>query len=129
MASPVKRDKPWRQMFKLRFFKVVIVVSGLLWLAAVLLPTIRVLPVIYGKTAVPLHYNIHVGVDTVAPWWRIYVVPALGLLIVFVNMFLARFMWPRDPVLAYVIGAATVLLQVVLMVAMVFIVYLSLQYA
>ena len=116
-------------MFKLRFFRLAVLVSGLIWLAIVLLPTIRVLPVIYGKTAVPLHYNIHVGVDTVAPWWRIYVVPALGILIACVNVFLARFMWSRDPMLAYVIAVATVLLQVILMIAMVFIVYLSLQYA
>lgn len=129
MALPVKRERPFRQMLKLRFFRIAIVVSVLLWLAAVCLPSVRVLPIIYGKTAVPLHYNIHVGVDTVAPWWQIYLVPVMGLVALLVNILVAKYMWSRDPVLAYVTAAATVIIEVVLMVAMVFIVYLSLQYA
>lgn len=107
----------------------VVILSLLIWLGTVALPSIRVVPLIYGKTAVPLHYNIHIGVDTIGPWWQIYVVPAVGLLIMLVNFFLARFMWTRDPMLARVAGVCTVALQLVLLTAMIFIVYLSLSYA
>ena len=129
MALPVKRQTPIREMMKLRYFRAVAVLSALTWLATVTLPTVRVLPIIYGKTAVPLHYNIHIGVDTVGPWWQIYMVPAVGLIIILVNILLARYMWTRDPVLAHITGVATVVLQLVLLTAMIFIVYLSLQYA
>ena len=124
-----KHQTPLREMSRLRYFRVVSVLSLLVWLATVALLVIRVLPIIYGKTAVPLHYNIHVGVDTVGPWWRIFVVPVLGLAIMLVNTFLAQYMWRRDQVLSYVAGLAALMLQLVLFTATVFIVYLSLQYA
>ena len=129
MALPVKRQTPLREMIKLRFFRVVGVLSFLVWVATVVLPSVRVVPIIYGKTAVPLHYNIHIWIDTVGPWWRIYLVPAIGLTIMIVNILLARYMWSRDPVLSYIVGAATLALQLILLTAMIFIVYLSLQYA
>ncbi|MEK7183533.1 MAG: hypothetical protein AAB776_02770 [Patescibacteria group bacterium] len=129
MALPVKRQTPLREMLKLRYFRVVSVLSLLIWMITVALPSARVLPIIYGKTAVPLHYNIHIGVDTVGPWWQIYMVPVIGLVIILVNTVLARFMWTRDPVLSRIAGVATVVLQLVLLTAMIFIVYLSLQYA
>lgn len=129
MALPVKRQTPLREMLKLRYFRVVSVLSLLIWMITVALPSARVLPIIYGKTAVPLHYNIHIGVDTVGPWWQIYMVPVIGLVIILVNIVLARFMWTRDPVLSRIAGVATVVLQLVLLTAMIFIVYLSLQYA
>jgi hypothetical protein len=68
-------------------------------------------------------------VDSVGPWWQIFFVPALGFLMLLVNIFLARYMWTRDPVLAYVAGFATVVLEALLFIAMIFIVYLSLSYA
>ncbi len=129
MFKPVTQLSPIREMLALRFFKTVLALSFLGWLVTVILPTVRVLPVIYGKTAVPLHYNVHIGVDTVGPWWRIYLVPAVGLLIILCNVWLARYMWSRDQVLAYVAGFATLVLQGILVTAMIFIVYLSLQYA
>jgi hypothetical protein len=129
MALPVARPSPLRAMFQLRFFRAVGVLSVLLWVALTVLPAVRVLPLIYGKKAVPLHYNIHVGVDSVGPWWQIFFVSALGLVMMLVNLALARYMWTRDPVLAYVTGFATVVLEALLFTAMIFIVYLSLSYA
>ncbi len=129
MALPSQQTAPLREMFKLPYFRWVSLISILSWLVTIVLPSVRVLPLIYGKTAVPLHYNIHIGVDTVGPWWQIYFVPAVGLLIILINLVLARYTWTRENVLAYVAAAATLLLQLVLMTAMMFIVYLSLQYA
>ena len=129
MALPVARQSPWRDMSKLRFFKVVLGLSVVVWLISVGLISARVVPLIYPKSAVPLHYNIHVGVDSVGPWWQIYTVPAIGLAIVLINLWLAKFMWTRDPVLAYIAGAATLTLQIMLLLATTFIVFLSLAYA
>ncbi len=129
MSLAVKHLSAFRDMWQHPFFRVVTSLSLLTWLASVALLSVRVLPIIYGKTAVPLHYNIHIGVDTVGPWWRIYLVPVIGLIIIVTNIFLARFMWSRDPVLSHVAGITALLLQIVLLTATVFIVYLSLQYA
>lgn len=129
MTHPGKRPRPLREIFKLRYFRILIFVSSIFWLGSVLLPSVRVVPVIYGKTAVPLHYNIHVGVDMVGPWWQIYLVPAIGLVTMVINVVLARFMWTRDPMLSHVAMAATAVIELLLLVAMIFIVFLSLSYA
>ena len=116
-------------MSRLRFFQVSLGLSFALWLAMTGLLVWRVLPIVYLKTAVPLHYNIHIGVDDVGPWWRIFTVPFLGLLFIFMNLILARFMWSRDPMLSHVTAASTVLLELVLLTATVFIIFNSLSYA
>lgn len=129
MTHPGKRSRPLREMFKLRYFRILGLISSVFWFGVVLLPSVRVVPIIYGKTAVPLHYNIHVGVDMVGPWWQIYLVPTIGLLVLGVNLVLARFMWTRDPMLSHVAVAATAVIELLLFVAMIFIVFLSLSYA
>lgn len=129
MALPVKRQTPLREMFKLRDIRILTGLAWLVWLGSVVLPSIQVARTIYGKTAVPLHYNIHVGVDTIGPWWQIYTVPAIGLAILLVNLILARYMWTRDPMLSHVAVTASLVLQVVMLAAMIFIVFLSLSYA
>ena len=116
-------------MSRLRFFQASIGVSLLLWFTLTGLLVWRVVPVIYKKTAVPLHYNIHIGVDDVGPWWRIFTVPAIGLIFILLNLILARFMWSRDPMLAHVAAASTVLIELILLAATVFIILNSLSYA
>ncbi|HRH32077.1 MAG TPA: hypothetical protein PLK06_02005 [bacterium] len=129
MTHPGKLSRPLREMFKLRYFRILGLISSVFWFGVVLLPSVRVVPIIYGKTAVPLHYNIHVGVDMVGPWWQIYLVPTIGFLVLGVNLVLARFMWTRDPMLSHVAVAATAVIELLLFVAMIFIVFLSLSYA
>ncbi|MFZ2681909.1 MAG: hypothetical protein WAZ14_02355 [Patescibacteria group bacterium] len=129
MAVPVKKSAPFREMYKLRDFKIATLLAVLAWLAMLALLIVRVLPIVYGKTAIPLHYNIHVGVDAVGPWWKIFTAPAIGLMVLVANLFLARFMWTRDQAISHVVVFATVVMQYLLLAATVFIVYLSLQYA
>lgn len=119
---------PFREMARRRFIKVSAVLSILFWALSVALPSWRVVPGIIGKTAVPLHYNIHFGIDTVGPWWQIYVVPALGLLFLLMNLIAARMAWRRDPILSFTIAGATMLIELMLLVAMIFIVFLNLTY-
>lgn len=128
MTLPVNRQGPWREMWKLRDVRLLLILSVLVWLATVILPSVRVVPLIYGKTATPLHYNIHIGVDTVGPWWRIYLVPMIGLVSILINLGVARSTWDKDELLARVAAAVTLVVQLLLFVAMTFIVYLALSY-
>lgn len=121
-------QEPFREMVKSRFLKVSAALSIVFWLGSLALPSWRVVPNIVGKTAVPLHYNIHFGIDTVGPWWQIFVVPALGLLFMIMNLLAARMTWRRDPMLSFTIAVATVFIELLLFVAMIFIVFLHLTY-
>ncbi len=128
MTLGLTPQEPLKEMARRRFFQMAIALSLLFWALAVALPSWRVVPEIINKKAVPLHYNIHFGIDTVGPWWQIYVVPGVGILFIILNLFAARFTWQRDPMLSYVVASATVLVELLLFVAMIFIVFLHLTY-
>ncbi len=129
MITGLRSQYPFREMLGRRFLRISAVLSILFWLISVGLPSWRIVPLIVGKAVVPLHYNIHFGIDTVGPWWQVYIVPGVGLLFMLLNFVAARITWRRDEVLTYIIAAATVLIEVILCVAMIFIVYLHLTYA
>ncbi len=110
------------------FFRFVPIVSGLLIVSEIALISWRIVPMIYGQTAVPLHYNVHIGVDTVGDWWRIYTVPVVALLVLLVNFGLARFFFRRERALSYMAFGATLLLEGVLFIATIFIILLNISY-
>jgi uncharacterized membrane protein len=129
MSNFFKRQRAWLEMLRQPYFRWVWSLALLIWLVITGLITFKTVPIIYKKTAVPLHYNIHFGVDTIGQWWHIYLVPAIGLVILLVNFILATFMWSKESVLAYLAATATLVLQIILLVATIFIVSLSLAYA
>lgn len=88
----------------------------------------RLLPVIYGREVVPLHYNIHIGVDQVGAWWQIFTIPVLGLVFFLVNVVVALFLWRREPVLSHIFAAATLVLHILLIVTSAFTTLLVVSY-
>ncbi len=42
---------------------------------------------------VPLHYNLIFGVDSVGSWKRLFLIPAIGFIILIFNNFLAHFFY------------------------------------
>lgn len=88
----------------------------------------QLFPELYGKNVVPLHYNIHYGVDWTGTWWQIFLLPALGVSFVIVNTIMVFFLVRREPVLAQMVAIGTVLLSVFVLLATVFVVLLNLVY-
>jgi len=121
-------DGASERMRSVGFFRFVPLISGLLILAEVALISWRIVPMVYGQTAVPLHYNIHFGVDTVGDWWRIYTVPAVALMVLIINMSLARFFFRRERALSYMAVGSTILLEGILFVSTIFIILLNISY-
>lgn len=97
-------------------------------LAAIVLPLWRLFPDMYGRPVVPLHYNIHYGVDWTGAWWRIFLLPMMGAVFFVVNTGIALFFVRRNPMLASVALCATAILVLLLFVAMVFVVSLNIVY-
>lgn len=54
-----------------------------------------------------VHYNIYFGVDLVGPWYRLYTIPAAGLVVLLVNFFLARTLHRKSPILSRLLLAIT----------------------
>ncbi len=111
------------QYFKLcvglSFGFVVVSVGLLLW---------RLFPDMYGKEVIPLHYNIHYGVDWTGVWWQIFVYPAAGALLCVVNAVVALLLAKREPMLARVVLVSTVVLTGFLFLSTIFVVLMNIVY-
>lgn len=117
-----------RELLRLRFFRLAFGLSLLVIALAVLLPAWKVLPAIYGSEFIPIHYNIHYGVDRTGPWWRIFTLPAIGLVIWLLNVPLAAVFSRHERMLGMFVAGMTLVIELFLLSAMVFVVLLNLSY-
>lgn len=72
-----------------------------------------------------LHYNILFGVDFLGEWWRVYALPAAGLLILLVNAILGWLLYAKDSFVATLLNVTAVLVQIVLLIAAWLLVFLN----
>lgn len=116
------------QLLSLRFFQVVGAISLIFLGFSFILPVWRLFPDIQDKVAIPLHYNIHFGVDLFGTWQRIFMVPIVGSVIFLVNYIIAILFWRKEKVLSYFLGATVLFSEILALVAIIFIVLLNITY-
>ncbi len=114
--------------------------SLVLVILMVVLPLWRLLPVVRENPFIPLHYNIYLGIDRFGPWYRIFILPILGLIMLILNLLLAsRFseiehrthvlpplFHQGEPMLARLVLWLTPILEVVLFAGVIFTLLLNL---
>ncbi len=91
----------------------------------IILPFWKLLP-LQNKEAIPLHYNALFGVDLLGSWTQTFYLPAIGIVILFANLFFERLLVKREKTLSPFFLVATLLVEVILFVSMIFIVLLNL---
>lgn len=74
-----------------------------------------------GHEILPLHYNVHFGIDYVGPWYYSLSLPAGGLAILVINLALAWLVRPQGAYLSRIFAIATAFMQLALASAAVFI--------
>lgn len=116
------------EMGKRRPVQLLFVISIILLAITFLVPYLELYPEIMTKTAVPLHYNIHFGVDMFGAWWRVFTPAILGLLIIITNTILALVYWQKDKMISYCLLTTSVVLHVFLILATIFMTLLNLSY-
>lgn len=94
-------------------------VAGMLW---------QLYPNVLTQQVVPLHYNIHFGVDRVGPGWRLFIPSLVAVVLTLANMLSASAMWQRERVVALAFVVASLLVNVLVLLHIVFIVLLNLAY-
>lgn len=109
-----------RGLYSKPFFLIVFILSSLIIACTAILPAWQLLPDIQERIAIPLHYNIHFGVDLFGAWWRIFLVPLSGLVILLVNYASAIILWERERVLSYFLVSVALLIQILLFISMIF---------
>ncbi|NBS41394.1 hypothetical protein EBS80_01930 [bacterium] len=99
--------------------------SGVLLLLTIALPVWRILPLSSVKPFIPLHYNVYMGVDAFGPWYDVFVLPALGFVLLAVNLVFQVVFFRRERILSVFFAVATVASEAVLLAAMLMIVLLN----
>ncbi len=115
-------------LLNVQYFKFYIGFSLVFVVLSFVLPLWRLFPDLYGKEIIPLHYNIHFGVDWTGAWWRIFVYPVSGVILSAFNTLLALFLVKREPMLARVVLISTMILTAFLLCSTVFVVLMNVVY-
>lgn len=111
-----------------RVRKVSTVVFGMCWLLGIALLAWRILPMVYGRDSVPLHYNIYVGIDAFGPWWMLFVVPVTAIAIAVINGIVAATLLKKRTMLALATWSATLFVGMLFLLAMIRIVLINIAY-
>lgn len=117
-----------KHMFAKRFFRITVGFSLVFLFLSIILPIWQLLPEIKEQVAIPLHYNIHFGVDLYGVWWRVFTIPLIGFITLVLNYIVAGIMWSKEKVISYFLWTATAVSELVLLVAITFVVLLNLTY-
>lgn len=105
-----------------------LIVFAVAWTLGLALLSWRILPLMYGRSSVPLHYNIYVGIDAFGPWWMLFEVPVMSLVIALINTVIAATFLKRRPMLAVAVWSATLFVGVLALVALIRIVVINIAY-
>jgi hypothetical protein len=65
-----------------------------------------------------LHYNVYFGVDVIGPWWQVYFLPFIGLIILGINTVLGYlFYQKKERIVAHLLMLATFIAQIGITIA------------
>lgn len=65
-----------------------------------------------------LHYNVYFGVDMTGDWKKIFFLPGMGLLMFFINFFLAFYFFEKsEKIASYILLMAGLMIQTSLIIA------------
>lgn len=129
MSKSLKRVKKTAKELRSRQFFVVSSIVGTF--LAIALPVFlwwQLFPSAFREFALPLHYNVHFGVDRFGAPWQLFTVPIIGGVVWVVSGIGSVVFWTRDKVLSYFFMSGGVLSLSILFFAMIFIVLLNLSH-
>ncbi len=72
-----------------------------------------------------LHYNIIFGVDLVGDWWKIYLLPLAGVVVILLNYFFSGLLYSVDKFLARLLSGWVLFFHLFLMIGTILLVRLN----
>ncbi len=102
------------------------ILSSLFIVLSIALILWKLAPMAEGGRLVALHYNVLFGVDLLGAWYQALALPGIGLVIFVANMLFARQVWEKEHLLSLLFAAGTIVAELTLFVAVVFITLLNL---
>lgn len=92
-----------------------LLLSAIANIANWLLLKIFIIPVDFS---IILHYNVYFGVDVLGSWKQVFLLPGIGLMLWFMNVFLSLYFYScKERIAAYILLIACLMIQLSLIVA------------
>lgn len=76
--------------------------------------------------SVILHYNIYFSIDLIGEWYRVFILPTAGLVILFINSFLSYIIYKQSRLAAYLLAGSILALHFFLLTASLAIIFINL---
>lgn len=64
---------------------------------------------------VTLHYNIYFGITLAGEWYKIFLIPFFGFLVIVINFFFSLLWYERDKLASYITIAVSCIIQAILL--------------
>ncbi len=74
---------------------------------------------------IALRYDIYVGVNLIGPWYYVFYIPLIGLLIILINFSLAYIFYLKTKIIAHFLVLAATLSQILLAISAILIYLLN----
>jgi hypothetical protein len=102
-----------------RFFKnkrilIPIILSFCICLLTVVYLALKIKP---QTNPIFLHYNIYFGVDLIGSWYRVFIMPALGFIILCINIWISYIMYKRVVIVGYFVQWLTVSFELIILIS------------
>lgn len=107
------------------FYRWAVIISLIILLANFALLLWRLAPFFEPGQSIPLHYNIYFGIDIFGQWERLFLLPAIGALFLFLNFIAQLYFVRRIPLLALFFACGTILVEAVLLISLLFVVLMN----
>lgn len=78
-----------------------------------------------GKFDIILHYNVLFGVDSKGNSEQVYIIPAIGLIIFFMNAIITEFVHKKEKFIAYLLLSASLVCQIFAIIAIISIILIN----
>lgn len=110
--SQAKRDVKlfWQDKFNIITLATSALVNLFIWL-------ILFFKIAPQDTPIILHYNIYFGIDVLDQWYKIYLIPTLGLILIVFNLAINLIIYKQEKLATYFLSAASLFVQVLLVFA------------
>lgn len=86
---------------------------------------VKLLPISRELEFLSLHYNIFFGVDLVGQWYKIFLIPVVGLVFLILNLFLIIFFYKKEKFLARFLAGCNPLIELGLLASITLIILLN----
>ena len=63
---------------------------------------------------IPLHYNIYFGIDKIGPWYNVFALPLIGLIVIIFNNILGYTFYLKEKLISHFLVGSQFIVQIIL---------------